>query len=75
MGYSLKSNMTGLNKDKLFLQKVLFFSLLHRRIRYEWELGFNAKCRLQMERGNEEEGVHNTARCREQAEATADSSR
>lgn len=28
-----------------------------------------------MERGNEEEGVHNTARCREQAEATADSSR
>lgn len=24
------------------LQKVLFFSLLHRRIRYEWELGFNA---------------------------------
>lgn len=26
-------------------------------------------------RGNEEEGVHNTARCSGQAEATADSSR
>lgn len=38
---------------------------------------FLCQCRLQMEKEeNEEEGgFHNTARCREQAEATADSSR
>lgn len=40
MGYSLKSNMTVFKKRQTCLQKVLFFSLLHRRIRHEWELGF-----------------------------------
>lgn len=51
-------------KDSFSTEKVLFFSLLHRRIRYEWELGLKCQCRLQMEGGNEEEGIHNTARCR-----------
>ena len=62
-GLFTKEQHDSLNKTQtVFYKKVLFFSLLHRRIRYERELVFKCQCRLQMNRENEEEGVHNTAR-------------
>lgn len=39
MGYLLKEQHDSINKDKnCSTRRVLFFSRLHRRIRYEWEL-------------------------------------